>query len=319
MKIVYCGCGRFGIESVERIAESSHELVHIITHPAKPAGRGRKSRPNDVAQWAAKNNVDFTEIADSNSPEGIELLKSLSPDLVVVIAFGQKVSQEFISISTNGAINVHASLLPKYRGAAPINWAIINGEKKTGVSIITLAETMDAGEILACAELDILPEDTAGSLHDRLAELSGGLLLETIDKIAAGSTEYVKQDSSLVTLAPKLKKADGIIGWRASAEQINNKIRGLWPWPAAQSDFVSSKNAEPCRVIIASAEVVPGTVSDAGVGSIDENLNVICGDGALKILQIKPQGGKIMDFKSFLNGRGSGLGDCFKGIEEKQL
>jgi methionyl-tRNA formyltransferase len=153
MKIVYCGCGRFGIESLNALKASKHQLLHIITHPEKQAGRGRKLRANDVELWAMQNNVPFTTIDDINSPQGIELIKKLAGDLLVVIAFGQKISSEIINIPSKGAINVHGSLLPKYRGAAPINWAIINGETETGISIITLAEKMDAGEILSAMRL----------------------------------------------------------------------------------------------------------------------------------------------------------------------
>ncbi len=324
MRIVYCGCGGFGIESVSQIAESPHDLVHIITHPPRPAGRGKRFRPNDIAQWALSNDIAFTELSDSNSAAGVELLRSLSPDLVVVIAFGQKISQEFISIPVSGAINVHASLLPRYRGAAPINWAIINGETRTGISIITLAATMDAGEILARVELDIQPEDTAASLHSRLAAVAVEPLLATIDKIASGTAEYTKQDSSLVTLAPKLRKADGIIDWSLPAERVHNKIRGLWPWPAAQSEFVSARASRPCRVTIVSSEVVSvsaGSVSvgSVSVGSLDADFNVTCGSGLLRITQIKPQGGRVMDFGSFLNGRGSGSGDYFKTVQDERL
>lgn len=319
MRIVYCGNSEFGIKSLRQIAVSSHQLVHIITHPAKPAGRGKKLRPNPVAQWAKEKKIAFTEITDSNSSEGIELLKKLSPELLVVIAYGQKISQEFISIPLKGAINVHASLLPKYRGAAPINRAIIDGQKQTGVSIITLADEMDAGFVLASAKIDILPEDTAGSLRQRLADLAPPVLLETIDKIAAGTAEYKKQDNSLATSAPKLKKSDGIIDWSLPAEQIHNRVRGLWPWPAAVSDFCSARiGSTPCRVILAETEPVRRGRGGKS-GSVDENLNVICGQNSLKIVRLKPRGGKLMDFKSFINGRGTGRGNYFSTIKEKDL
>jgi methionyl-tRNA formyltransferase len=149
MKIVYCGCGKFGVDSLNAIKQSNHQLIHVITHPEKQAGRGKKLRANDVEQWAIENKVPFTATEDINKPEIIEFVKKLAPDLLVVIAFGQKVSPDIIAIPPKGAINVHGSLLPKYRGAAPINWAIINGETETGVTIITLAQKMDAGEMLA--------------------------------------------------------------------------------------------------------------------------------------------------------------------------
>jgi len=315
MRIVYCGCGEFGIDSLEAIKNSSHELVGIITHPARPAGRGKKLRPTAVSQWGADNGMGVYELGDSNSDAGMAVLRELEPDLLVVIAFGQKISQEFIAIAAKGAINVHASLLPKYRGAAPINWAIINGEKQTGISIITLAEKMDAGEILAQARLDIPASSRASEVHDALAKLAGPVLVETIDKIAAGSAVYVKQDSSLASRAPKLKKADGFLDWGLSATELDNRIRGLWSWPGAQSDFVSATHGRCCRVMIAKSEVVSADDQGGKAGLLDEGLNVVCGHGRLKILEVKPQGKRLMDFKSFLNGRGGRAGDMFLSIE----
>lgn len=317
MKIIYCGCGKFGIDSLNAIKASKHQLTHIITHPAKQAGRGMKLRANDVAQWAQENSVPFTAIEDINTAEGIELVKKLSPDLLVVIAFGQKIPNEIIGIPPKGAINVHGSLLPKYRGAAPINRAIINGEKITGISIITLAQTMDAGEILAKAELKIADDDTADIVHDALGKLAAPVLVRTIDKIAAGTAEYKKQDNSEVTKAPKLKKSDGFLDFAAPAEQIHNKVRGLWPWPGATACFVNQKDGRKFPVIIAKTQIVCSTGKNDKPGTMDTDLNVLCGTGSLKILEIKPHGGKMMDFKSFLNGRGSGLGDYFVPPENK--
>ena len=315
MKIVYCGCGQFGIESLNALKASNHQLLHIITHPEKQAGRGRKLCANDVEQWAGQNNIPFTAMEDVNSSQCIKPIKKLAPDLLVIIAFGQKISPEIINIPPKGAINVHGSLLPKYRGAAPINWAIINGETETGVTIITLAEKMDAGEMLAQAKLKIADDDTADTVHDALAKLAAPLLVETIDKIASGTAAYIKQDNSQATKAPKLKKNDGIIDFSMPAQQIHNKVRGLWPWPAAQACFIAAKAGKKYPVTIAKTQVANPTGKNDRPGAIDENSNVLCGTGSIKILEIKPHGGKMMDFKSFLNGRGSGANDYFIPFE----
>jgi methionyl-tRNA formyltransferase len=317
MKIIYCGCGRFGIESLNALKASNHQFLHIITHPEKQAGRGRKLRANDVEQWALQNDVPFTAIEDINSPQGTELIKKLAADLLIVIAFGQKISSEIIKIPPKGTINVHGSLLPKYRGAAPINRAIINGETETGISIITLAEKMDCGEILAQAKMKIADDDTADIIGDALGKLAAPLLLETINKIADGTATYTKQDNSRATKAPKLKKNDGIIDFTLSAQQIHNKVRGLWPWPAASACFVSAQSGKKYPVTIAKTQVVSLTGKNDKPGVIDENLNIFCGIGSLKIPELKPHGGKLMDFKSFLNGRGSGAGDYFIPLEDK--
>ncbi|MFA5292886.1 MAG: methionyl-tRNA formyltransferase [Phycisphaerae bacterium] len=316
MKIVYCGCGQFGVDSLNALKASNHQLLHIITHPDKQAGRGRKLRANDVAQRAQQNNIPFTAIEDINSAEGTGLVKKLAPDLLVVIAFGQKISPDIINIPPKGAINVHGSLLPKFRGAAPINWAIINGETETGVTIITLAQKMDAGEMLAQAKMKIADDDSADIVHDALAKVAAPLLIETIDKIQAGTAVYAKQDNSLATSAPKLKKSDGRIDFTLSARQIHNKVRGLCPWPGAAACFVSAQNGKKCPAAISKTIVTDEHAKHDRAGLVDAEFNIACGTGSIKILEIKPHGGKIMDFKSFLNGRGSGAGDFFVPLEE---
>jgi methionyl-tRNA formyltransferase len=316
MKIVYLGSGQFGIECLNALDKSSHSLQFIVTQPPHPAGRGRKQSPTPVARWANTNSVPFVETDDVNTPEVMEKIADYKPDLIVVIAFGQKIGNELINLPPKAAINVHASLLPKYRGAAPINWAIINGETKTGISIITLAERMDAGQILAQSQTNIAPDETAGRLHDRLAHIAAPLLLKTIDRIDDGSIIYTEQDHSKATLAPKLKKSDGYIDFNEPAQSLERKIRGFWPWPGASATYLSKKTNKSIRVNIAMAEAVgPSNSTSLSVGTVDENLNVICGADALKIIKIKPAGSPLMDFKDFVNGRQTQPGDLFMKIE----
>ena len=314
MKIVFLGSGKFGIDCLDAIAESDNQIKLIVTSPPNPAGRGQKPKPTPVALWAKQNNIQATETDNVNTPEMIKKLASLEPDLIVVIAFGQKISNDLIAIPPKGAINVHASLLPKYRGAAPINFPIINGDIQTGVTIITLAEKMDAGQILAQTKTDIDSDENAGQLHDRLAKIAAPVLLETIDKIAAGTAEYIEQDHSKATLAPKLKKSDGILDFTEPALAIERKIRGLWPWPKATAAYTSKKTGKTIKVAIAKAKVVK-TKSDLPPGTLDENLNIVCGTDALEILQIKPAGRQLQGFKDFLNGQHCQPGDLFEKIE----
>ena len=353
MKIVYLGSGEFGIESLNALAGSGHSLQFIVTQAPHPAGRGRKPRPTPVANWASAEGgrVPFIETEDVNAPQVIEKVAHYEPDLIVVIAFGRKIGNDLINLppfllspapaspdasrgggqESSGAINVHASLLPKYRGAAPVNWAIINGEKQTGISIISLAKKMDAGKILAQEKTDILENETAGELHDRLAQMAAPLLLETIDKIADGSIVYTEQDHYRATLAPKLKKSDGFLDFSESAKTLEGKIRGLWPWPGASTTYLSKKTNKSIRVTIAMAEVVgavrratagftqtsePPSHAALPPGTLDENLNIICGEDALKITKIKPTGSRLMDFKDFVNGRHTRPGDLFMKIEQ---
>ncbi len=317
MRIVYLGSGQFGIECLNALNDSSHSLQFIVTQPPNPAGRGRKPNPTPAARWANANSIPFIETDNANAPEMIEKIAGYKPDLIVVIAFGQKVGNDLINLPPKSAVNVHASLLPKYRGAAPINWAIINGETETGISIITLAEKMDAGCILGQLKTDIAPDETAGKLHDRLAKIAAPLLLKTIDQIADSSVVYTEQDHSKATLAPKLKKSDGFIDFNESAASLERKIRGFWPWPGASASYLSRKTGKSIRVTIAAAQVAE-TSNPTGLstGTLDENLNVICGTNALMITKIKPAGSPLMDFKDFTNGRQTQPGDLFMKIDK---
>ncbi len=316
MKIVYLGSGEFGLDSLGALFQSRHDLRFIVTQPPRAAGRGRKSTPTPVARWTGAHAVPFSEVEDANAPPVVENIARYQPDLIVVIAFGQKIGPALIGLPPKGAINVHASLLPKYRGAAPINWAIINGETETGVSIITLAEKMDAGQILAEERTKIEPEETAGELHDRLARIAAPLLLKTIGQIADGTAVYTEQDHSRATLAPKLKKTDGFLDFNEPANVIVRKIRGLWPWPGAHATYVSNKTGKSLQVTIARAVTVSEQPPDLRPGTLDQNLHVICGAGALQIGQIKPAGSRLMDFADFVNGWHVQPGDRFTRIDE---
>jgi len=331
MKIVYLGSGEFGVECLDALSISEHDLRFIVTQPPNPAGRGRKPHPTSVARWADMHSIPFIEIDDVNASEIIEKIAGYEPDLIVVIAFGQKIGNVLNNLPPKGAINVHSSLLPKYRGAAPINWAIINGETTTGISIITLSEKMDAGQILAQSQTDIAADETAGQLHDRLAKLAAPLLLNTIGQIANGTAVYIEQDHDNATCAPKLKKSDGFLDFAEPAEILARKIRGFWPWPGASANYISKKTGKSIRVTIGGAEVVGATLCGCPgqahgpaptksplilPGTFDENLNVICGSGLLEIKKIKPAGSALMDFKDFVNGRQTQPGDLFVKIDK---
>jgi len=316
MKIVYLGSGEFGIECLNALAQSYHTLDFIATQLPHPAGRGRKPRPTPAACWAKSHSIPFIETDNVNTPEIVDKIAAYKPKVIVVIAFGQKVGGSLINLPAKGAINVHASLLPKYRGAAPINWAIVNGENQTGITIISLAEKMDAGKVLAQSKTDIGTDETAGQLHDKLAQMAAPLLLKVLKQIADGTAVYTEQEHSEATLAPKLKKSDGFLDFNDSAESLARKIRGFWPWPGASAIYVSKKTAKPLRVVIAMAQAVE-TSNPAGLpaGTFDEDLNIVCGKNALKITKIKPDGSGLMDFKDFVNGRHTQPGDLFMKIE----
>jgi methionyl-tRNA formyltransferase len=317
MRIVFFGSSQFGIPCLEAIVRSRHELAGLFTQPARPAGRRRELRPTDVAAWAVEHNRPCLEAENINSPNIVEQVAACKGDLLVVIAFGQKIGREIIDLFPKGAVNVHASLLPKYRGAGPIHWALLNGETETGVTIITLAEKMDAGLILAGAKTRIEPYDTARTLHDRLAGLAAPVLMETLDRIEAGTQTYTPQDETQVTFAPKLKKIHGYIDWSRPARTVVNQIRALWPWPGAQAVFVSGVTGRSDRVIIAAAREIPTQMqSGATPGLLDENLCVCCGENAVRIEMLKPAGSDLMSYEAFCNGRNCRPGDLFLPLEK---
>jgi len=317
MNIVYLGSGEFGLPCLDAIRTSRHALALVVTGPASPAGRGRKLCPTPVAHWAENHAVPFFESDNINNPEMIRRIAECSPDVLVVIACGQKIGRELVDMPTKLAINVHSSLLPKYRGAGPINWAILRGETETGVSIITLADRMDAGDVLSQARTPIGVLETAGELHDRLAQLAAPLLLETLDQIESDSVTFSRQNEFEVTKAPKLKKSDGFLDFSEPAYILADKVRGLWPWPGAAANFVSCETGKTTRVTLALAEVIWGDAPpQAAPGTFDENLNVLCGEGKLAIRKIKPAGKGLMEFKAFINGWRLRAGDRLTRIEK---
>lgn len=318
MNLVYLGSGEFGLPCLDAIHASRHSLALVVTGRANPAGRGRKLCPTPVAHWAENHAVPFLESDNINDPEMIARIAENHPDVLVVIACGQKIGRELVEMPTKLAINVHSSLLPKYRGAGPINWAILRGETETGVSIITLADRMDAGDILARASTPIGTLETAGELHDRLAQLAAPLLIETLDKIESDTVVFTRQNEFEATKAPKLKKSDGFVDFHEPAYVLADKIRGLWPWPGATANFVSTETGKTTRVVLALAEVIWGERAPMAVpGAFDEDLNVVCGEGRLGIRKIKPAGKGLMEFKAFINGWRVRSGDRLIRIEEE--
>jgi methionyl-tRNA formyltransferase len=315
MNIVYLGSGEFGVPCLDALKASGHHLALVVTQPPNPSGRGRKLCPTPVGLWAQDHNLPCIPAENVNDPEVSQCLVQAQPDVIVVIAFGQKIGKPLVELPPKGAINVHASLLPRYRGAAPINWALVRGETETGVSIITLADRIDAGDILGQSATPIGPNETAGELHDRLAQLAAPLLMGTLARIEAGTAVYAKQDSAGVTFAPKLKKADGFLDFSEPADVLAHKIRGFWPWPIASAVYVADRTGQPIRVTIAGAECVQATAGNPQPGLFDESLDVLCGRDRLRITKIKPAGSELMAFRDFVNGWHVRPGDRMMKVE----
>lgn len=317
MRIVVLASGAFAEPTIRWLAQSGHEIALVVTQPSRGSGRGRQAKPTPVKVLAGELGFAVSEIENVNSPEFVARMSELSPRIMLVIAFGQKLGPGFLSAAPSGAINLHASLLPKYRGAAPINWALARGETQTGCTVFRIVSKMDAGAILAQDATDISSEETAGELHDRLAQLGvqtvqAALAMFELDENPVG----IPQDESLATLAPKLKKADGHINFTFQTRDILNQIRGMTPWPGATATFISASGRSEDVTIVRASGYEHGEGGDiANVlapGVINEKLEVTTGDGVLEIASIQPASGRIMSWADFVNGRHVRPGDRFK-------
>jgi methionyl-tRNA formyltransferase len=306
MRIVFMGTAGFGLPALRRLLDEGHEVPAVVTAPDKPAGRGRKVHQPEVKSFAAAAGIPVLQPASLKDPGFAGALAELRGDLFVVVAF-RILPPAVFTIPPHGSINLHASLLPKYRGAAPINWAIIRGERETGVTTFLLEEGVDTGRIVVQERTPIGPEETAGELHDRLAVIGAGAVLETVRLIAAGRAEPKPQDGSLATPAPKIFRDDCRIDWTLPAVRVHDFIRGMSPRPGAfflRWDTV----VKVYRSSIAAGEFpqsTPGTVVDAG------KLVVACGEGALQLGEIQQEGKSPMGAAEFLRGARMNNGETF--------
>ena len=317
MRLIFIGSGDFGGESLKWLKHSHHEVLAVITQPARPSGRGRKVKATALCRLAHELDLPVRESDNINDPALVHYIRSLNPDILLVIAFGQKIGSNLLHQSQFRTINLHGSLLPKYRGAAPINRAIINGETETGITLIEINENWDAGDILGQKATPINTRETAGELHDRLARMGPDLLENVLAQIARGENTPQKQDESHATMAPKLQKADGAIRWRESAQHLRNQIHGMWPWPGATCYLQPSHNQLKERLNVVRAEVVEAHPSaDSSFvsqtpGTITPDFTLLCGTGQLRLLEVKPQNGALMSFNDYVHGRHLQSGDCF--------
>ncbi|MBB6431184.1 methionyl-tRNA formyltransferase [Algisphaera agarilytica] len=310
MKLIYFGAGAFGLPTLQALhASLDHEVIAVVSQPDKPAGRKRVLTPTPIAQWSAEQGIDTLKSDDVNTPEFVAQISALSPDASVVIAFGQKLSPELLGAMGRLAINVHSSLLPKYRGAAPINWAMIENEAVTGVSVIGLAQKMDAGEIYATAETPIDPNETAGELHDRLAELGPGCVAKVLDDLANDTLSPIVQDHTLATKARKFTKADGTVDFNQPGARVRSRIHGLTPWPGCRVVWRSDSTGEEQTLMLRRVSDHPSTKDSQAPGTVLNNLAIACESGSIELLEVQAPGGKAMAFAEFLKGHGIKPGD----------
>ncbi len=295
MRLVYFGAGEFGLPTLQRLL-TEHDVVLAVTQPDRPAGRSRRTTPTAIARFADSKGIDVIKPDRPNEPDVIEQIRSRQAEGFVVIAYGHKLSEALLGETF--AINLHASLLPKYRGAAPINWAMINGEEHTGLSVITLSQTMDAGSVLASSSTSIDPMETAGELHDRLAEMGPEVILRTLDGFTNGALEPIVQDASLACRAPKMSKADGTVDFDRPANAVRCRVHGLTPWPGC-TVTIGDQRLKVLRV-----QVVEETDANSREpGEILTDCSVACNPGVVKLLSVQPPGGKAMTFEAYCNGR----------------
>ena len=296
MRLVYLGTPRFAVPTLERIVEAGHQVLAVVTQPDRPRGRGQQLAPPPVKEVALRFGLPVYQPERVRRPAAVEHLQALNPEAMVIVGYGQIIPQNVIDLAPLGIINVHASLLPKYRGAGPIQWAIVNGETRTGVTTMRIDAGLDTGDMLLKRETDIGPDENAIELGERLALMGAGLLVETLSGLTAGTIVPEKQDSSQATYAPLLKKEDGVIDWSRPAQAIHNQVRGLQPWPGAYTTFRGAP-LQVWKSRLASAGGPAGCIVKV------KPLTVAAGKGALELLEVQPQGRKRMSGADFANGQ----------------
>lgn len=310
MRIIFMGTPDFAVPSLEVVAEE-HEVVAVVTQPDRRRGRGQRITYSPVKSWALKRGLEILQPERIANPEFIDKLETYGADLFVVVAFGQKIPTRLLEMPKFGCINVHSSLLPKYRGAAPINAAIVQGENITGVSTMYLSEEWDAGDLILQAEEPIYPHDTAGTLHDRLMEKGAILLSETLRQIETGKAPRIPQDHAKATFAFKLSREDAYVDFSRPALELVNLIRGMNPWPGAHT-LIAGESVKIWQAVAVEQSGSPGCI----LAVQDRGLVVGCGEGALLLQELQRPNSKAVSGQDFANGLRLNVGDCLQRQEE---
>lgn len=302
MKIIFWGTASFGLPALESLLKSGHEILAVVTQPDRPQGRGKKIAPSPIKSWAEQKKIPVYQPERSRDHTFVNLLKSIAPEIMIVIAYGQILSLDILSIPPRGCINVHASILPKYRGAAPIPWAILQGETRTGVTTMFMDEGMDTGPILLIGETDIALEESAGELHDRLAKMGADLLLQTLAGLEEGRLKPQPQDHAQATYAPKITKEMARINWQRPARYLFNHLRAFDPWPGAFT-YLNHQLLKIFRPRFFEGmdeinEEPPGTIVEVN----NKELTIATGRGYLKVREVQMENRPRMKVAEFLHG-----------------
>jgi methionyl-tRNA formyltransferase len=297
LRIIFAGSGEFGLPTLQALVDSPHEIVQVISQPDRPAGRGRKLTPTPIAHFAQERGLPLLTTADINA-------ETLPPaDLMLAIAFGQKIAPHQVDHARLGSLNLHASRLPKYRGAAPINWAILSGDTVTGNSVIRLARKMDAGRILAQSQVDIGELETAGELHDRLARDGAQLVAGVLQNLQAGHVQELPQDDSLATRATKLSRASTKLDWSGPADALARQVRAFYPWPGCRVRVLDAMAEEIGRLTLVRARPGPGETGRWRPGELQTTGHVTAGgDSAVEIIEVHPEGKRAMPLEAYRRG-----------------
>ena len=307
MRIVFLGSGAFAIPSFEALIDAGHDVAAAVTQPDREKGRGRVLAPPPLKPVAEARGVAVQQPRRIREPAAQETLRALSPDVQVVVAYGQILPRGLIDIPRHGTVNVHGSLLPRYRGAAPVQWAIVNGERETGVTTMRIDEGLDTGPTLLSRSTPIGAEETAAELEPRLAAIGAEILVETLAGIAAGTLTPVPQDHARATLAPIIKKEDGRLDWRMPAEALARRVRGFHPWPGTFTTW----RGQPLKILRARAEG-SGALAPGELAADRDGLLVGCGEGTrLRLLEVQPESRRPMTAASFAAGLRLGPGARF--------
>ncbi len=297
MRVVFMGTPDIAATCLNKILEDGFQVVGVYTQPDRPKGRGMKLVAPPVKELALQHNIPVFQPESFKTDEAVQQLMDLQPDVLAVVAYGRILPQRVLDIPSKGCINIHASLLPQYRGSAPYQWAVLDGQKETGVSAQFMQLQMDAGDVIDCTKTAIGENETAGELLDRLAVLGAELLSKTLGRVAQGPVEAVKQEESRVTLAPMLDKAMCPIDWRKTAQQVHDHVRGLHPWPVATAT-IGDTFFKIHETVLAQGHGTPGEV----LGLTKTGLLVACGEGAVEIRSLQAEGGKRMAAPDYFRG-----------------
>jgi methionyl-tRNA formyltransferase len=305
LRVVFMGTPAFAVPSLRALVDAGYDVAAVFTQPDRPAGRGGKLSASPVKQAAVELGLEVYQPESAKTAEVHAYLRDKNPDVIVVVGYGQIISQRVIDLPRLGCVNLHSSLLPRLRGAAPINWAIVRGDKKTGVSTMQIVKKLDAGDVLGVKETPIGDDEYAPELAERLARMGAELLIETLKRVEKGAITPQPQDDAASTYAPIMKREDGLLDWNLPAQEIYNRVRGFSPWPGAYT-FFRGKRFHIHRALVAPGEAEPATIVVEGGA-----LKIGCGSGLLQALEVQFEGKRAMTAADFVNGYQPVTGEAF--------